>query len=893
MTQTTQLCSLLRQKSFASVLVLIVFSMLTTTVTNAQTYSFITAGDMESSNWSGVPGNTNLAVTFQATQGIGGTTALRTVTSVMGGDSYYIIRCDQVFPMTFNDKITVSFWAKGSVANMRLQPWAQESDGNQFMNMGDAYLTTSWQKYQFTVTLSSQTSNNYKVKFRGYNIGTMYIDNVQIGPVDYEDVVQSGIYDVSLSQSGMTWPINTFRSSCPTYSLGYQGMQSKDQHPLDLFANRSISYAKFSFTNPITVSVNVLNTTKVPVAGQTVRILPSRFGITSTTNGNVVTFTITQPGQYSVEIGANGYKNGLMIFADPTETDIPSKTNPLYKVVYEAHASDLASLSGYTGIYFRRGVHDIGIFNVPSNIKNIYFEDGSWVYGALKMDGNSDVRIYGRGVLSAYNLNYRVQHSVEAINGSDRITLEGLVVADPKYFGVRLIGTNNTVSYTKVIGGWVYNMDGISAYAGSTVTKCFIWANDDAIKVFRDSITWQDVVVWQLNNGGIIQMSWGGDIGGVTANNVTISRVDVLRAEWDVFRFNVGLLNCIGNHYQYPGWSHSLNNWLIEDVVTENPIPLVYNITPDPYSHTHIEGLTMKNWNVQMTMGTSFVNSIKGEDPNDFLGGFVFDNVRFNNGLLTNENRIVSGEMDNGGWVSVANGTNHTVTFDPTGGTGSSWGLLSKTTSMNGNPYYTNVCNDEFHIDHNEMITVSYFARATAAGKLLTPFVQDVVTGNIKEFPQVSLTTSFQRYANTLMMDQTTSDHYKIKFRGFSTAWIYLDKVQIGRKDWITLTDMDKQYLDTPTFLPIGGGGARSRSTSAEEIVMNEEELTNDGIYPNPVNDRLSIKGVDDSSRHSVHGMSGQIYINGIGSQIDVSQLPAGMYILVVEGGSRFKFVKK
>ncbi|HEU5293121.1 MAG TPA: hypothetical protein VFU05_20890, partial [Cyclobacteriaceae bacterium] len=515
--------------------------LLLSIVSNAQTYSLITQGDMESGNWTGVPGATNLAVTFQSGQGIGSTTALRAVTTSMGGDPYYILRCEQLFAMTSGDKITVSFWAKGSVANMRLQPWVQESDGNQFMNMGDAYLTTGWVKYQFTVTLSSQTSNNYKVKFRGYNTGTIHIDNVQIGPVDYEDVQQSGIYSVVLSQNGMTWPLSTFRSTCPTYSLGYQGMQSKDEHPLDLFADRTISYTKFSFTGSITIKVEVLNTTKVPVAGQTVRILPSRFGITSSTSGNVVTFTITQPGQYSVEIGANGYKNGLIIFADPVETDIPGKTDPAFKVLYEGDASDLTSLGSYSGIYFRRGVHDIGIFNVPSNIKNIYFEDGSWVYGALKMDGNPDVRIYGRGVLSAYNLNYRVQHSVEAINNSDRITLEGLVVADPKWFGVRLIGTHNEVSYTKVIGGWVYNMDGISAYAGSNVSKCFIWANDDAIKVFRDSITWEDVVVWQLNNGGIIQMSWGGDLGGVTANGVRISRVDVLRAEWDVFRFNVGL----------------------------------------------------------------------------------------------------------------------------------------------------------------------------------------------------------------------------------------------------------------------------------------------------------------------------------------------------------------
>jgi hypothetical protein len=301
----------------------------------------------------------------------------------------------------------------------------------------------------------------------------------------------------------------------------------------------------------------------------------------------------------------------------------------------------------------------------------------------------------------------------------------------------------------------------------------------------------------------------------------------------------------------------------------------------------HIEGLHLKNWDVQMTMGTSFVNQIKGNDANDFFSGFLFDSVRFNGGLMTNENRIVSGEMDNGGWVAVPNGTDQTVTFGSTIGTGGDWGMLSKTTTMNGQPYYTAVCNDEFHIDHNEMLTVSYWARATAAGKLLTPFVQDVVTGDLKEFPQVSLTTNFTRYASTIMIDKSTSDRYKIKFRGFATAWIYLDKVQVGRKDWITLTDIDKQYLDTPSFIP-DYSGARQRVTPSPE----ESVESIGGVYPNPVGDVLTIKGFGEKESVHVYGLTGVHYTSGIGPQIDVSHLPAGMYIVHV-GKERFKIVKR
>jgi hypothetical protein len=215
-------------------------------------------------------------------------------------------------------------------------------------------------------------------------------------------------------------------------------------------------------------------------------------------------------------------------------------------------------------------------------------------------------------------------------------------------------------------------------------------------------------------------------------------------------------------------------------VVTETPIPLVWNITPDTFTQCHIEGLTMKNWTVLQDNSLGFENRIKGNDSNNFFSGFVFDNVKFNGTLLSNENRISSGGMDNGGWIGVSNGTNHTATLGANYGTGNGWGLKSETTSMNGNPYYTNICNDEFQISNNEEITVNYWAKASNAGEILQPFVQDVISNDVMWFPQVSLTTNFALYTSTVLVDKSTSDRYKVKFRGFENASIYLDKVQIG-----------------------------------------------------------------------------------------------------------------
>lgn len=457
----------------------------------------------------------------------------------------------------------------------------------------------------------------------------------------YPGVPQSEIYEVRVVRNGKTEKSVVFQNTCPVYSPGYMNMQENDKFPLEIFAGRSIHWTKFSFSGSITVEVKVLNKNKVPLTG-TVRILPSRHNVSSVRDGDVIRFTLNNPGQFSVEIGESGYKNGLIIFADPPETNAPSRQQSGYAVLNNATAATVGAVaSSSSGIYFSNGVHNIGVYKVPSNIKNIYFEEGAWVYGALIMDGNPNVKIFGRGVLSSGKLNYRESHCIEAINQSNNIQIDGIVVADPKYFAVRLIGQNNKVSWTKVIGGWVYNCDGIAAFAGSTVNNCFIWANDDAIKIYRDNITWSDCVVWQLNNGGVIQMAWGGS----NAANVKVSRVDVLRAEWNKPGFNRAVINCVGNRYQEPGKSGVQSNWLIEDLVTENPVPIIFNISPDSFSPNHIHGLTLKNWNVKMTMGTEFKNSIVGNDPDEYFDGFVWDNIVFNGTKLTQSNWLQTTNM--------------------------------------------------------------------------------------------------------------------------------------------------------------------------------------------------------------------------------------------------------
>jgi hypothetical protein len=402
--------------------------------------------------------------------------------------------------------------------------------------------------------------------------------NVPAAAADYPLVPKSSVYEVTILEGNVSRQLVVFQSSCPEYQPGYMNMSPVDQHPFEIFRGRSISWVNFSFSNCVTIQVRVLDLDKVPLDGP-VKILPARYGLEPVVHGNAVNFTMTKPGQCSVEIGNNGYKNGLLIFANPPETDQPDPAAGNYLTLDHATPAKINSApETCSGIYFTNGVHDIGVYHVPAHIKNIYFQAGSWVYGAIVMDGHSNVRIFGRGVLSEAKLNYRESHVVEAVHNSDQIDLEGIVLADTKYFAVRLLGKNNKVNWVKIVGGWTYNTDGIAAFAGSTVTHCFIWGNDDSIKTYQNNLTISDCVVWQLNNGAVIQLGWGN----AKAANIAISNVDVLHAEWNNDAANRGVLSCIGDKFAKGGMSGWQQSFLIENLATDTPVPFIFNVRRIP-----------------------------------------------------------------------------------------------------------------------------------------------------------------------------------------------------------------------------------------------------------------------------------------------------------------------
>lgn len=441
-------------------------------------------------------------------------------------------------------------------------------------------------------------------------------------PGTYNGVTKSSFYKVTVTRGELSEEIVVFQNDCP---VDPQGTTSK-------FLGRTINWAHFSFSDSVIVEVQILNLAKVPLTS--VSILPSRYGIRAETIGSdKVRFVMKNPGQVSVEIGDNGYKNGLMIFADPLETDVPNPNTAGWKKLSNATAADVSNLGSYNALYFEPGVHNIGKFNVPANIKSIYIHGEAWVYGALSLSGGSvsNTKIYGRGVLSQAKFALREVHSIETTNGANAIKLHGIVVADFKHFALRLISDNNDVNWVKVIGGWAFNNDGYAGYAGSVIRNSFIWANDDNIKLYRDNLVVENMVCWQLDNGAIFQMGWSS----VSAKNIRVKNVDVIRAEWTGDRKNNGVISAVIDPGNPAG---TQTDWIIENVKVETPVTHIFRISPR--SAHSINNMTFRNWDVKMDFALAKKNYINGFEATHKISNLNIENLKINGTCITNENAV-------------------------------------------------------------------------------------------------------------------------------------------------------------------------------------------------------------------------------------------------------------
>ena len=289
------------------------------------------------------------------------------------------------------------------------------------------------------------------IKYPEYPEGTI--------PLDYDYTVR-----IIQGENAIELPVYN-----PVYASDYftNMVYNFDQHR---------RYAEFAFTgDPVTVEITVnLEFDKYTV-------MPSSKAIPSKIEGNVITYTLTEPCTTVLKLN-DDKDTHLTIFAEAPEKERPN-TDDERVIYYEAgyHAQDgFAQTISNTAVYFAPGYHEFesGVLNIGDNT-TVYLAPGALVKARLDVSG-MNVRIYGRGAFiepsptrqavsgTAYMcmLNNSVGVRIEDIRFLDAHTYN--IVIDSginfQFEGLKFLCNQVSTDGLSVWGGGVYGMQMNNCY---------------------------------------------------------------------------------------------------------------------------------------------------------------------------------------------------------------------------------------------------------------------------------------------------------------------------------------------------------------------------------------------------------------------------------------------
>ena len=441
------------------------------------------------------------------------------------------------------------------------------------------------------------------------------------------------------------------------------------------FASMNLHFASFDFTGQADVQVTInendynrhdgityLKPDEFWLGNATVR--PLSRGIKPKTDGRKVTFTITKPGQYSIERpGTGGFEDEvLFLFANPPEKNIPRQDDS--KVVWigpGTHQRTVDLTSGQT----------------------LYLALGAVLYGAINIWDADNVRICGRGV-AVYNgpnarnfdsgwMNRPNWHSLTTHNVKG-LTVEGVTFVNRAMtWSLQFLRTFDSVfDNIKVIASTPENLncDGMDWYGGGqakvsnsffrTADDCFAVHPEDASIALRvdrgggghlpgapqketpktrgkfTGLTVEHCVFWPTV-ANIFRAGWNNQ--SLTTSNITFRDCDVIHAgglretpwmgaDWALFTTVIPQGTGVCEHRDY----------LFEDIRCEEPIALLGVNWPQ----ATLRNFNFRNIQIAGKAGKSLLRSS--------ADGIIFENVRIDGSMATKAtdvNLTIEGEAKN------------------------------------------------------------------------------------------------------------------------------------------------------------------------------------------------------------------------------------------------------
>lgn len=416
---------------------------------------------------------------------------------------------------------------------------------------------------------------------------------------------------------------------------------------VDMDKPQDASMVYFDFSGNVEVAVRKNNGN----AGS-VKVRPASFGINATLKGNTAFFTLTKPTKISVEFDGDKLHN-LHLFGNPPETfrPEPNDTNV---------------------IYFGPGIHtpkDLpgDAFTIPSG-KTVYIAGGAVVRGKLVCDRVNNVRITGRGIIDQQQRGIEIRHS-------NNVTVEGIIVVNPKHYTIYGGGSKNiTIRNLKSFSanGW---SDGIDLMSCSDVIidDVFMRNSDDCIAIYghrwdfygdtrnytvTNSILWADVA-----HPIHIGLHGNTEKQGEIIENLTFKNIDILEQDED----DPDYQGCMAIT---DGDLNMIRNVRFEDVRVEDfqegqlfNLRVVNNAKYNTGPGRGIENVSFKNIFYD---GINLKPSIiMGLDKNHSIKNVTFENIVINGKQVTNPNateHIVVGAFASG--VISKNQNEYTTAID-------------------------------------------------------------------------------------------------------------------------------------------------------------------------------------------------------------------------------------
>ena len=267
---------------------------------------------------------------------------------------------------------------------------------------------------------------------------------------------------------------------------------------------QEIHQASFSCNGTLQISI------RVPHAIKKASIHPTSRKIRQHVKGNILTFSLPGPDKIYVQIDS---LPPLFVFANPLERDTISPAAPGV-------------------LYFGPGVHRPGYITMKEG-ETVYIAAGAIVYGGIRANGVSNIRVTGRGILDG---GFQLERMVLVEDCKD-VLFEGVMIRNGDGWTNTLVNCEGLrYDHVKVLS-FGPGCDGIDPLGSRKVviSNCFMRCTDDciAIKALAPEHEVDDVQVFNNTMIGFA-FSDGVTIGFETnarsVSNITVRNCDVILA---------------------------------------------------------------------------------------------------------------------------------------------------------------------------------------------------------------------------------------------------------------------------------------------------------------------------------------------------------------------------